>query len=97
MKAVKLSNSYSSSAFPATDATAATATAAAAAASCRNQWDSGGDWGKSVMLKIWSTAVTHGAATQVLLTDPRVCVCEAAGGAGVYIRFCDIDTVALFG
>lgn len=50
-----------------------TTTATAAAASCRNQWDSGGDWGKSVMLKIWSTAVTHGAATQVLLTDPGVC------------------------
>lgn len=25
------------------------------------------------MLKIWSTAVTHGAATQVLLTDLGVC------------------------
>lgn len=46
------------------------------------------------MLKIWSTAVTHTAATQVLLTDLGVC---AAGEAGVYIRISDIDTVALLG
>lgn len=66
----KLTHWYVSSAFLTT--IIITATATAAAASCRNQWDSGGDWGKSVMLKIWSTAVTHGAATQVLLTDPGV-------------------------
>lgn len=33
------------------------------------------------MLKIWSTAVTHRAATQVLLTDPGVCA-RLLGGRG---------------
>lgn len=52
------------------------------------------------MLKIWSTAVTHRAATQVLLTDPGVCARLLGGwgrGGGAYIKTCDIDTDALFG
>lgn len=55
--------------------------------------------GKSVMLKIWSTAVTHRAPSppqshRSLLTNLGVCL-RGAGKTGVYIGTSDIDTVAL--
>lgn len=51
--------------------------------------------GKSVMLKIWSTAVTHRAASHRPYWLIWACVC-CGGGTSSYIGTSDIDTVNLW-